>query len=619
MLIILPWNSYGQLAPSTDSLEALLLNASGQHRVEVLLDLSSQLRRSNIDSALVYAREALGDANQIADEYLIAESHRNLGWLLTSHNYPQALKNLLQAKRMFEQVGDLQKEAQTLVDLGYLYRSQSNYNKSLEYYFSALNLQEQLDDKQRIASILNWIGITNQHMKQPEESIRFYERALKISEQLNDASDMAEYATNLGNAYASTGKTEQAMEVFEKALDASEQLPGAHAKATILMNISSVYNDKQSYRQAIEINNQALTLAREMSDKMLEALALENMASVYRSQGALPKANDHLLQTLPLLNDIGWQQTLIGIRNQLAHNYFDLGEFNRAIRYATEALEVAQKSTMYEEALESLQLLSDAYGRADEYEKAISAQRKIIALKDSLYSREKSRQIAQMQARYETEQKEQEIALLQEKQERAQLIRNAFIAGLLLIAIIALLVYNRQRLKIKKNKTELENTRLKEQQLKRDLAFKNKQLTTHSLHLVQKNEAMKELKEHICEINQQGDGRNTQDLQSLTNLVDYSFNLDKDWEEFRLYFEEVHTGFFATLKEQYPDLTSKELRLSALVKLNLTTKEIATLLGITPNSVKTARYRLRKKLGMETEENLTDFMMSVEKEVSNIE
>src|SRR5699024_7119713 len=98
--------------------------------------------------------------------------------------------------------------------------------------------------------------------------------------------------------------------------------------------------------------------------------------------------------------------------------------------------------------------------------------------------------------------------------------------------------------------------------------------------------------------------------------VDYSFSLDQDWEQFRLYFEEVHTGFLDALKKQYPELTANELRLSALVKLSLTSKEIATILGITPDSVKTARYRLRKKLGMKTEENLTEFMMNIEKKAS---
>lgn len=622
-IIVLSWGTvfpcycYGQLSPSTDSLKSTVANVTGEDRVEVLLELSAELRRSNIDSAITYAEKALAASELEAGTYLKAESHRNLGWLLTSDNEnPEALKHLLEAKSLFEQSGNLEKEAVTLQGLGYLYRSQSNYGKALEYYFSALSLEEQLENKQGIADNLYWLGFINKQLDQAENAIRFHERALEIGRELNDANTIAQNATHLGNLYAATGATEQALSTLKEALTAAEQLPGAHAKATILMNISSVYNDKHSYRQALDANNQALALAREMSDHMLESLALENMGSLYRSQGNLSRANTYLQQSLPLLYKIGWQQTTMEVQNQLAQNYLDLNRVDEAIGYASTSLDSALKIRSFENARLSLQILSEAYQQMEDYEQAVQAQQQMIAITDSLLNKEQTRQIAEMQTRYETKQKEQEIALLEAKQERAVLLRNALVGGLILMVIIGVLIYNRQRLKIKKNSAELENTRLKEIQLKQDLNFKNKQLTTHSLNLVQKNETMKELKEQINSIRKKKNVNIDRELQSLQNMVDYSFNLDEDWKEFRLYFEEVHTGFFDTLKEEYPDLTPKEHRLSALVKLNLTTKEIATLLGITPDSVKTARYRLRKKLDIQTGENLTDFMIDIEKEAS---
>ncbi|HLR24699.1 MAG TPA: tetratricopeptide repeat protein, partial [Fodinibius sp.] len=596
-----------------------LQNTSGEQHIEVLLELSGQLRRSDVDSAMAYARRALAESQQMANENLRAESHRMLGWLLGTHDSPEALKHFLQAKELFEQIGNLQKEAATLINMGHLYRSQSNFKKALEYYFSALNLEEQLNDQQGIGVVLNWIGISNQQMDRPEKSIRFYKRALKISELAGNNADIAEYATNLGAAYGSTGETNLAVKAFKKALEAAEDLPGAHARASILMSMSSVYNDKKAYQQALDANKQALALARSMSDKMLEALALGNIAMVYRDQDKFSEANTYLLQALPLLNAIGWQRKMTGVQNRLAQNLLSQGAVGKAVEMGQKALARAQSQGSLEENRDALETLAEAYIRQGDYRRAYESQRKLATVKDSLHDKEREKQIAQMQARYETQQKEQEIALLQKKQEKAKLIRYIFIAGLVLTVLIGLLVYNRQRLKIRKNRTELENTRLKEQRLKQDLEFKNKQLTTHSLHLVQKNESMKELKEHIGDLRNMQDGNRHQALQKLKNMVDYSFNLDEDWEQFKLYFEEVHTGFFDALKKQYPDLTANELRLSALVKLNLTSKEIATILGITADSVKTARYRLRKKLDMATEENLTEFMMKVEKKVSNIE
>src|SRR5690606_10190657 len=101
-------------------------------------------------------------------------------------------------------------------------------------------------------------------------------------------------------------------------------------------------------------------------------------------------------------------------------------------------------------------------------------------------------------------------------------------------------------------------------------------------------------------------------LNQLQRNVESSLHADRDWEDFKKYFESVHNNFFTALKEQYPDLTPTDLKMCALIRLNLSMKEMATVLGISPESVKTSRYRLRKKLGLEHEENLLSFMFEME-------
>lgn len=157
---------------------------------------------------------------------------------------------------------------------------------------------------------------------------------------------------------------------------------------------------------------------------------------------------------------------------------------------------------------------------------------------------------------------------------------------------------------------ELETSQEKEKELRQELDFRNKALTTHTLNIIQKNEIMEELRELIQEIVQNNTNTGNIKYSRLIKLIDYSFSLDKDWDEFRMYFEQVHTEFFKKIKEKYPDLSPSELRLCALVKLNLSMKESATLLGISVDSVKTARHRLRKKLQLNTEQSLEDFIMT---------
>jgi DNA-binding CsgD family transcriptional regulator len=99
-------------------------------------------------------------------------------------------------------------------------------------------------------------------------------------------------------------------------------------------------------------------------------------------------------------------------------------------------------------------------------------------------------------------------------------------------------------------------------------------------------------------------------LNSIINSVNYSFTLDKDWNSFRTHFEQVHKGFFENLLRDYPELTSNDLKICALMKLNLETKQMASVLDISPESAKVARHRLRKKLNLPNEQNLTGFLGS---------
>jgi DNA-binding NarL/FixJ family response regulator len=159
---------------------------------------------------------------------------------------------------------------------------------------------------------------------------------------------------------------------------------------------------------------------------------------------------------------------------------------------------------------------------------------------------------------------------------------------------------------------ESKNSQIREQQLQQELEFRSKSLTTHTLNLIQKNGIMEEIRETISEVlKSQPKDMNTQVYSRLIKLIDYSFSLDKDWEDFKLYFEQVHRGFFVKLKERHPELSSGELKLAALVRLNLNLKESATILGISPESVKTSRHRLRKKLNLGEEQNLSDYLLSV--------
>ncbi len=100
-------------------------------------------------------------------------------------------------------------------------------------------------------------------------------------------------------------------------------------------------------------------------------------------------------------------------------------------------------------------------------------------------------------------------------------------------------------------------------------------------------------------------------ISDFRRLVNRNMNSEKDWSLFKLYFEEVNKDFYSTLQNRFNGLTSGDLKLAALIKLNLNIKEAAAVLNVSPDSLKKARYRLRLKLGLNDRENLADFLNKI--------
>ena len=119
---------------------------------------------------------------------------------------------------------------------------------------------------------------------------------------------------------------------------------------------------------------------------------------------------------------------------------------------------------------------------------------------------------------------------------------------------------------------------------------------------------MENIRESIQDVMSATDKDSKIQLPKLIKLIDYSLESEKDWDEFKMYFEKVHSSFFENMKQHFPDLSQSDLKLCALISLNLSMKEMAELMGISPESVKMARHRLRKKLDIASDENLVDFL-----------
>lgn len=164
---------------------------------------------------------------------------------------------------------------------------------------------------------------------------------------------------------------------------------------------------------------------------------------------------------------------------------------------------------------------------------------------------------------------------------------------------------------IEKSKEEIE--RLETEKIQAELEHKKRELVSSTMHLMKKNDTIIQLANKLSSIKDRAeDDTIKSELGKLVRVLKQEEVKDDSWEQIMYHFNELHKGFFDKLKQQYPTLTPKDLRLSAYMKMNLTSKEIATLMNLSVRGIEASRYRLRKKLDLDSDVNLNEFFMGFE-------
>ncbi len=201
---------------------------------------------------------------------------------------------------------------------------------------------------------------------------------------------------------------------------------------------------------------------------------------------------------------------------------------------------------------------------------------------------------------------------------------------LIIIVVVGLILVPRRRFKREKEKILTERNQLdamhrqkaretqqtidqlQREKLQTEVAHKNAELASTTMHLLQKKELIHQLEQEFGRIRKKAQNPDLRhSVKRIQTLLRDDSQLDQDWEQFFQHFDQVHEDFFKRLRERFPDLTPKDHQLCAYLRMNLTTKEIAPLMNISVRGVEISRYRLRKKLDLDTNENLTEFISQV--------
>ncbi len=415
-----------------DGLKALLPKASTKEEIKILLELCWGYRFINADSARDFGLRALSAAKEAKLEALEAEALNYIGVTHEAQgDYTEALKYELNALELRRKIGDDSETAKTINNIGIIYDEKGDYQKALEYYFEARRIFERMQNPANIAMVISNIGIVLKAQKEYEKVVGIYHEALTIYKKINNRFGVAACDANLG----------------------------------------SVYFFLAEYDSALYYSLKSTKEFEEQNAKQFLAMTLCNAGMAFDKLGREVEARSYLERALRLNEEYDNKKELSAVLIYLAGVHRKAGQISSSLDAATRGLSMAEKIGARAQIMEARKELSEIKAAASDFKGAYKEHLKYVDIKDSLFQKEKSEQIAELQLRYETEKKENAIQLLTRENQIKDfhLLRNQFImiSLVILIAVLILLGYLwRNRIKFRQQ-AELESTRaaLKDVQL----------------------------------------------------------------------------------------------------------------------------------------------------------
>ncbi len=533
----------------------------------------------------------------------------------TFNTDPHLAKTYIDEER--ELAKDLENElylGRSFNDLGVYYWTQSQLDSSIWSFKQALKVFQKIEIKDRENATLNNLGNLYADKGDYDEAVNYYLQSIKIKEELGVRRDLATSYNNIGNIYVESNDLEKGKQYYDKSLELALEFNDTATLTVCYSGIAMIHQNQKEFRKAINYSARALSLSRKSNNQYAVALNLGNMGQNYYRISNFDSSLYYLEQASMINSEIGNQHALAINYREMARVLIDKNMFNQALNQLQNSLNIASEIEAMREVMHGYEVYSYLYEKKRDYLQSLEYYKKFKTVQDSILNEETKLKMNELELSYETEKKEKEIAeqnLEIETLKKAALIegfrRKWLIGGLVVAVMLGGLTYYSQRQRLKRQKLESEKKRL---EVENELTIKKKELTTHTLHLVQKNDLLDDLSVKLRELKKSPQVNKTE-INHLIQKIKSDKVADKDWDNFKLYFDQVHEDFDNKLRQYFNDLTSNEIRLAALMKMKLSTKEIASILNISPDSVNKARYRLRKKLNMDSEDRLEDFILAL--------
>lgn len=508
----------------------------------------------NEDTCLYFANLAYTESVAAQDRRLQAEALTYITMAYkTKGSYDKALEMSNTLAELAQQLRDDRLYAQSLYHKGTIYLKMGVLDAAYANLTSAIDIFKHYPPSNTLAATYNALAVLFAKQGNFDKARGLFADGLSAV----DTTDKREYVllnNNLALCYMFSGDEAAGEELLKSLIEQIEREGIPYNQSQIQLNLCRIYIDMGRIEDVLRFGEAGLAAARARHNPLSEAQALYYIGYAY-----------YLMQ-----------------QTDSAMAYF------HSVDSITADLEIRIYAFMH---------LASLYGSKGDYQNAYIYAVQQSTLKDSLNLRTNRDNLERLTHEY---QYKQQLAVLEVERRKHLLTWGAtsLITALVLIMLWAL--YSRQRLK-------LNNIQLKQKNMSLELEQRNKEIVAKTMYLQQKNQSIAAMADKLSQSKHLFKNSNKPIIDDVIRELSLSAK-DSSWEEFELRFEQVHTDFFTNLNRRFPNLSQGEKRLCAYLKLNMNSKEIANLTHTTVGSVEQARFRLRKKLGLQVTDNLSAFI-----------
>ncbi len=584
-----------------DSLKNIIRNSSNDSEIartynilsDNYLDVDMEISKKYADSAKVLGQKIL-DYKIISDSYVnYANSYYYQGNLDSALSYFEKSYYTITKSSNKNEIGA------ALNRIGLIHEAKSNFSKAAEYYYKALSIYEETNYLKGKAEILNNLGVINDAMGNVDEALLNYKKSLKYFKEADIYIPQANVYNNIATLFANNNKVDTAIIYIKLAIRIlSNDNLGAEAATTYF-----------------------------------------NAAVFYEKLGVSDSAQLFMDSSLFLYRQVNNIHGIANVYNEEAKKLINSRDYQNAIDLLNKSLDLRKKvGNVYAESITVLQL-SDCYLDSGDFERALQYYKEYIVLRDSVFNTETENVISELEIKYQTEKKDKEITILKNEAEIKKSHNRLLIFISIALTVISVLLFYFFRIKtrllssqkkyyeqqemlsnleIEKQETEREllekevktQQQINELQKKRfeaELDHSKRELVTTTMQVLNKNKILNEIKEYLGKL-EPYTPEERRSYKELQKMISDNINLDSDWDQLKIHFEKVNTGFFEKLQQLYPELSQGDLKVCAYIKIKLSSKEIANMMNISLAGINKRLYRIRRKMNLPVHSNIAEYL-----------